>query len=368
MTVKPEPWMMDDHYAAPRHLSPHWTTTTGDTTAAPTPVGHAERTRNPLRPATLDEMIGQASLRAMLRRIVDSCFASQRVMAHTLIVGASGTGKSTIANIIGNELGVNVFQVEAPVSHDTLLELRTAMSDGDILFIDEVHQQAIAERRGKSSGTQPEVLFNVMEDRTLVSGTGVLPFPEITVIAATTDEGALPDAFINRFPLRPVIEPYTPEDLVAMAYANAVAFGLQATPDAALIFAGACRGVPRVLNNYMRNAADLTPSQVVNGVLAQEVIHDLNHTTPDGLTVDMQNALRFVYRTGRQESKATGEVTYKASVASIATGIGKSRDQKAVQLRVEPYLIERGYLQVGHGGRRLTDAGIRRAQELLTGP
>jgi Holliday junction resolvasome RuvABC ATP-dependent DNA helicase subunit len=59
-------------------------------------------------------------------------------------------------------------------------------------------------------------------------------------------------------------------------------------------------------------------------------------------------------------------VTYKASVASIATGIGKSRDQKAVQLRVEPFLIERGFLQVGHGGRRLTDRGIRRAQELLT--
>jgi Holliday junction DNA helicase RuvB len=337
-----------------------------EATAAPAPVNTADRSYNPLRPSLLDDMIGQPKLRAMLRRIIGASKSSGRPMSHTLLVGASGTGKSTIANVIGNELGVQVFQVEAPVSHDTLLALRTVMRDGDVLFIDEVHQQAIAERRGKSSGTQPEVLFNVMEDRTLVSGTGVLPFPAITVIAATTDEGALPDAFVNRFPLRPVIEPYTEDELMTMAFGNAHALNLRIDLNAATAFAIACRGVPRILNNYIKNAADLSPTGMIDAPLADEVIADLNGTTPDGLTTDMQNALTFIYRNGRQENRTTGEVTYKASVASIATGIGKSRDQKAVQLRVEPFLIERGFLQVGHGGRRLTDRGIRRAQELLT--
>jgi Holliday junction DNA helicase RuvB len=336
----------------------------GESATTPTPTNTADRTRNPLRPTTLDDMIGQSRLRSMLRRIIAACERSGRPMSHTLLVAASGTGKSTIANIIGNELGVQVFQVEAPVSHETLLTLRPVMCDRDILFIDEVHQQAIAERRGKSSATQPEVLFNIMEDRTIVTGTGVLPFPAITVVAATTDEGALPDAFVNRFPLRPVIEPYTVDDLVTMAYGNAQVLGLAIDLNAATAFAVACRGVPRVLNNYIRNAGDLSYDGHVDAAAADEVLADLNGTTPDGLTRDMQNALVFIYEKGRQVNKSTGDVDYKASVASIATGIGKSRDQKAVQLRVEPYLIECGFLQVGHGGRRLTERGIRRAQEL----
>jgi Holliday junction resolvasome RuvABC ATP-dependent DNA helicase subunit len=86
--------------------------------------------------------------------------------------------------------------------------------------------------------------------------------------------------------------------------------------------------------------------------------------TEDGLTRDMQNTLTFLLTKGKR-TKADGEVVYQASVNTIATAIGKSRDSKAIALRVEPYLIEQGYLQVGHGGRTLTDAGIERAGELV---
>jgi Holliday junction resolvasome RuvABC ATP-dependent DNA helicase subunit len=78
----------------------------------------------------------------------------------------------------------------------------------------------------------------------------------------------------------------------------------------------------------------------------------------------MQRTLVFLYKRGKRTNKAAGTTTYQASVATIATAIGKSRDVKAIALRVEPYLIERGYLQVGHGGRSLTDAGLTRAKEL----
>jgi Holliday junction resolvasome RuvABC ATP-dependent DNA helicase subunit len=138
---------------------------------------------------------------------------------------------------------------------DTLLDLREVMRDGDILRIEEIHQQAVMERRGKSSATQPEVLYALMEDRTITTGVGVLPYPHITIIGTTTDEGMLPDAFLNRFALRPHLEPYD-------------------------------------------------------------------------------------------------------------TAIGKSRDSKAISLRVEPYLIEQGFIQIGQG-RVLTEAGINRAEELL---
>jgi Holliday junction DNA helicase RuvB len=334
------------------------------TRQAPTPVETASA--NDLRPDRLADMIGQEDARHMFERVIAASIAIPQPLDHVLLVGPSGCGKTTFAHAIANELDVSLYQVEAPISHETLLDLREVMYDGDVLFIDEIHQQAIMERRGRSTSTQPEVLFNVMEDRTLVSGSGVLPFPRITLIGGTTDEGMLPDAFINRFPLRPYLAPYTLDELRAIARDNARELGLVIQPDSEVMFARACRGVPRQVNIYMRNALLLaSPGDYVSADVAEEVLSVLNRVSEDGLTMDMQNALTFLYTRARRESK-DGDVKYQASVSTIATAIGKSRDTKAVQLRVEPYLIEQGYLQVGHGGRTLTDTGIQRAKELLT--
>jgi Holliday junction DNA helicase RuvB len=92
---------------------------------APRPSNHLERTANPLRPQQLDAMIGQTRTRAFLRRVLDAVSDRGDVLDHVLLVGPSGVGKSTIANVVANELAVDCYQVEAPVSHDTLLELRT---------------------------------------------------------------------------------------------------------------------------------------------------------------------------------------------------------------------------------------------------
>jgi Holliday junction resolvasome RuvABC ATP-dependent DNA helicase subunit len=92
---------------------------------------------------------------------------------------------------------------------------------------------------------------------------------------------------------------------------------------------------------------------------------DVNGITTDGLTADMQAMLTFLYTRARRQNKRTGEVTHQASVNTIATAIGKSRDSKAIAIRVEPYLIEKGYVQVTHGGRILTDRGCARAERLL---
>lgn len=328
------------------------------------PVTFEQRTKNPLRPSTLDQMIGQHRMRQLLRRMIDSAQKRDVPLDHLLLVGPSGFGKSTIANIVANELGVDVYQVEAPVSHETLLTLREQMKDGDVLFIDEIHQQAIMERRGRTTNTQPEVLFSIMEDRTIVSDMGVLPFPEITLIGATTDEGMLPDPFINRFPIRPAFEPYTDIELGVMAHENAQALGSGISAEACLRFAHASRGTPRQINNYVKMATSLSAG-LIDEDLALEVLH-LQNVTHDGLTQDMQNTLTFL-ATKCERATAEGDVKYQASIGRIATGIGKSRDSKAVALRIEPWLIEQGYLSAGHGGRELTPMGVARAFELLEG-
>ncbi len=328
-----------------------------------TPVSTEDRSGNELRPVTFDDIVGQDKAKHLIRRMVSVAKARQRPLDHILLVGPNGTGKTTFAHVVAHELGARVYQLEAPVSADTLLELSQVMEDGDVLFLDEVHQQAVGDRRGKSSNTQPEVLFSVMEDRTLPTGGGVIQFPHITIMGATTDEGVLPDAFINRFPIRPRLETYTEDDMVEIARVNATRLGMLVSLDVARMFARASRRVPREINNFVRNAAILT-DRVIDADLAFEVIHDLNGLTDDGLTRDMQEMLKFLYIRAKRVT-GHGEVRYQASIGSIATASGKSRDQKAIQLRVEPWLIECGYIQVLHGGRALTDTGVLRAMELV---
>lgn len=124
--------------------------------------------------------------------------------------------------------------------------------------------------------------------------------------------------------------------------------------------AGACRGVPRVVNNLVKNAGLFAFGYITTQNI--EKVLEVNGIAPDGLTPDMQAMLKFLRYRGARTVK--GEVRYQASVGTIATAIGKSRDSKAINLRVEPFLIEQGYVQVAHGGRLLTDAGIARAEAL----
>lgn len=341
----------------------HAATTPENAQERPQPIRTGQRTHNALRPSTFDEVVGQDAAVSMMRKVTDASSRRAEPLDHVLLVGPSGTGKSTFSHVIANELGVDVYESEAPISAETLLALREVMQDGDILRIEEIHQQAIMERRGKSGSTQPEVLYAVLEDRVITSGSEILAFPAITVIGTTTDEGMLPEPFLNRFPIRPHLEPYDVTDIGVMAIWNAEKLDRRITIEAADMFAHASRGVPRQVNNYVKNAA-LLCDDLIDEDVAEEVLHVLNGVTEDGLTRDMQNMLTFLLMKG-QRVKADGEVVYQASVNTIATGIGKSRDSKAIALRVEPYLIEQGFVQVGHGGRTLTDAGIERAEELV---
>lgn len=327
-----------------------------------TPADHSDRSLNPLRPRTFDEVVGQEQAKELVQAALRYSRQRDQPMAHMLLVGPAGTGKSTFAHVVASELGVHVYQLSAPVSHDTLLELRDVMADRDVLFVDEIHLQAIQERRGRESITAPEVLYGVLEDRVIATGRGVLPFPAITMIGGTTDEGMLSDAFLSRFPLRPRLVEYTVDELAQIARHNAKTLGASLTPAAARIFGVAARGTPREVNNLVRNAILFSHVITVGG--ARDVLRRTGIEERDGLTADMAALLRFVYRAGRHQTKDK-RVRYRCSVTTIATGIGKSRDTKAVVLRIEPWLIRCGYIAIVPGsGRELTAAGVKRAKEL----
>lgn len=321
----------------------------------------SDRSDNELRPYLLTEMIGQERLKPLLRRIIDVALETGRTLDHLLLEGASGTGKTTVAHVVAHELGRSVLQVDAPVSHDMLMELREKLDDGDILFIDEIHRQMAADRRGVSAAVQPEIFYHVLEDKRLATARGMLTFPDVTVIGATTDVGLLPEPFLNRFPLRPKLDKYTVDEMLVLAQRNAEALGMEITTEGADALARASRANPRQVNQYVRNCRTLGAS-TIGAELAREVIRDLNSTTLDGLTLDMQRMLTFLYTSGRRVVK--GEVRYQASVNNIATALGHSRDNKAIALFVEPWLIEKGLVQVAHGGRTLTTAGAERARQL----
>lgn len=325
------------------------------------PITAAERSGNVLRPATLDAMVGQDELKPLLRRLIDSAKTSGRPLDHMLLIGGAGTGKSTVANVVANEIGTPTFQVRAPVDLEMFQRLRASMNDRDVLYVDEIHQQVAGDRRGVTQACDPETFFHVMEDQRLLVPGGVLDFPRITIIGATTDAGLLPEPFLARFPLQPRLMPYTVADMAQLAAMNAHALDITLAPEAALLLAGACRGVPRLLNSYIKNCTALTTGPVGEAI-AREVVVKLNSTTLDGLNLDMQRMLTFLLLRGRRVVR--GETTYVASVNTIATALGKSRDSKAVALYVEPYLIERGFVAVTHGGRMLTPEGVERALEL----
>jgi holliday junction DNA helicase RuvB len=325
------------------------------------PLSFDARSGNELRPMSFDQMVGQERLRALFTRIVANLKVTGRPLEHALFSGPSGQGKTTFAQCLAHELGRRVFQVQPPITLDVLKAMATTCRDGDICILDEVHLIVTPDRRGITQACSPEDLYHCLEDRRLPTETGMIPFPAVTFIGCTTDAGLLPSAFLGRFPLQPSLDPYSDAEMAQLATANVHALAMTITPDAAMLFGRAARQNPRVLNDYVKNARSLSPG-VIDRALAHEVVVSLTGNTLDGLTTDMAGMLRFLL-TSRRESR-DGHVVYQGSINTVATALGKSRDTKIVALAIEPWLIRCGYVQVCHGGRQLSEKGIKRAREL----
>jgi len=308
-------------------------------------------------PRTWDEFTGQARAKGQLQASIHSAQSRHTRLEHVLIAaGQYGTGKSALARLVAAEMEVGIIELSGQVSIDQARPILRGMEDRDILFLDEVHAMVT---HGKANA---EWLLHLLEDGRLLSAAGAEKMPDITVIAATTDAGKLPETILNRFPIRSVLDPYTPEQAteIALYMAGNLRFGSETPPltaRTAVLVADAANGNPRdmrALLTILRDAYYGGLAEVdENGDYDLSTMLEWAGLTADGLTKIAQDYLTVMMV----------DFSGKAGEKTIASALGEPGPLR----HVERLLLQKGFIAVTATGRQMTKRGVTRATQLLGG-
>jgi len=299
-----------------------------------------------LRPASLDEFVGQDKLRDNLKIFIAAARQRKETLDHILFCGPPGLGKTTLAHIISNELRVNLKTTSGPVLErpGDLAAILTNLSDMDILFIDEIHRlPRIVE----------EVLYPAMEDFQLdiIIGQGPnartlkLNLPKFTLIGATTRTGLLTSPLRDRFGIIDRLTYYSPQELKKIVLRSAAIMKVDIMDDAALEIAGRSRGTPRIANRLLKRLRDFAQ------VLGDGSIHidiakssllslDVDHRGLDDM--DRKLLLTII------DKFSGGPVGVETIAASLR------EDRETIEDVYEPYLMQEGFLERTPRGRLAT--------------
>ena len=243
---------------------------------------------NPLRPRTLREYVGQEKVKENLSVFIDAAKLRHEALDHVLLYGPPGLGKTTLAAIIANELGVNFRITSGPALErpGDLAALLTNLDEGDVLFIDEIH---------RLPRTVEEILYPAMEDYSIdiMQGKGQgaasihLPLPHFTLIGATTRAGQLSAPLRDRFGVIARLEMYTPDELSRIVNRSARILDVECDPDGAFEIATRSRGTPRLANRLLKRVRDF--AAVLNdGVIDRKTADEaLNRMEVDSLGLDL---------------------------------------------------------------------------------
>ena len=296
-----------------------------------------------LRPKTLEEFIGQESLKENLRVFIKAAKQRGEPLDHCLFYAPPGLGKTTLANILAREMGVNLRTASGPIlaRAGDLAALLTDISEGDVFFIDEIH---------RLNPVVEEALYPVMEDYTFFISTGKGPaastlklaVPRFTLVGATTRSGLLTGPLRDRFGIVAQLGFYGPEELRRIVLRSAGLLGVATEPDGADEIARRCRGTPRIANRLLRRVRDFAQvggGGVITGDVARHALSKLE-VDAEGLDPMDRRLLRAVI-----EKFDGGPV----GVENLAIAISEELD--TVTDVVEPFLIQAGFLARTPRGR-----------------
>ena len=299
-----------------------------------------------LRPQTLDDFVGQAAARANLKVFIEAAKGRGEALDHVLFVGPPGLGKTTLAQIMAREMGVNFRSTSGPViaKAGDLAALLTNLEDRDVLFIDEIH---------RLNPAVEEILYPAMEDfqLDLIIGEGPaarsvkIDLARFTLVAATTRLGLLTNPLRDRFGIPVRLNFYTVEELELIVRRGARILSMPLSDDGAVEIARRARGTPRIAGRLLRRVRDFAAvagAEKVNRRVADEALSRLE---VDALGLD---ALDRRYLAMIARNFGGGPV----GVETIAAGLSEPRD--AVEDIIEPYLIQQGFIQRTPRGRVLT--------------
>ncbi|MBD0413821.1 Holliday junction branch migration DNA helicase RuvB [Oryzicola mucosus] len=311
-----------------------------------TPEKRGEDIDSSLRPQMLDDFVGQAAARANLRIFIEAAKGRGEALDHVLFVGPPGLGKTTLAQIMARELGVNFRSTSGPViaKAGDLAALLTNLEERDVLFIDEIH---------RLSPAVEEILYPAMEDYQLdlIIGEGPaarsvkIDLAKFTLVAATTRLGLLTNPLRDRFGIPVRLNFYTVEELELIVRRGARIMSLPMSDDGALEIARRSRGTPRIAGRLLRRVRDF--ASVANAPIVDRKAADeaLQRLEVDALGLDQ---LDRRYLSMIAMNFGGGPV----GIETIAAGLSEPRD--AIEDIIEPYLIQQGFIQRTPRGRVLT--------------
>lgn len=301
-----------------------------------------------LRPKTLGEYIGQDKVKENMQVFIDAARERGEALDHVLLYGPPGLGKTTLAGIIANEMGVSIRITSGPTIEKAgdLAAILTNLSEHDILFIDEIH---------RLSRTVEEILYPAMEDYSLdiILGKGPgahsvrLDLPKFTLIGATTRTGLLTAPLRDRFGVISRLEMYSPQQLSLIVERSAGILGTKIEADGTLEIARRSRGTPRIANRLLKRVRDFAQVRA-DGVISREVADAaLNMMEIDKLGLDMIDRKMMLFIIQQFGGGPVGLETLAASIGEDAT---------TIEDVYEPYLLQIGFLNRTPRGRMATPA------------
>ena len=302
-----------------------------------------------LRPATLESYIGQESVKENMRVFIQAAKQRKEALGHVLLYGPPGLGKTTLSNIIANEMDVNIKTTSGPAIErpGDMAAVLNSLNEGDILFIDEIH---------RLNRMIEEILYPAMEDFVIDimigKGPGArsvrLDLPRFTLIGATTRIGLLTAPLRDRFGVVQRLEPYSVENLKIILKRSAAVLQVEMEEGGAEEIARRSRGTPRLANRMLKRVRDFAQVRY-DGVITEEVARfalDLLDIDKVGLDqTDRKMLLTMIEKFGG------GPVGLDTLAASI------NEESETIEDVYEPYLLQLGYIQRTPRGRVVTRLG-----------